>query len=224
MLRQIVALIILNALISTSFAQQGLWMASYSYDSNSTRLRNEGNRWFIHVTKDSVFTFDAGKEKWEGKLVNGFSYSTKGKGFFSNDERLQGEVYFELTDKGTIQVSMGDKTIVFNKIGTSKIGLSKDKVSDFIFDGFFTRSSERQATDTVSFYNNKYSTEYELLNIPAEIFSIGHTAFLHSGKAFIRSSASIRQRSRWEPMEQSNAVSSTPASASPVQRKRKKNY
>ncbi|HEY3406469.1 MAG TPA: hypothetical protein VGK59_23940 [Ohtaekwangia sp.] len=179
-MKTVLIVMILGLSITHSFAQEGLWIQAYSYtESEPDRFLKGRNRTLLRISKDSVFTFDAGKEQWEGKLVNGFKYTKSGNGFAASDEQLSSAIFFELNGKEQLKLHVGEEFVILTKLKPSVISSPGQDIHEFVFSSFFKADLGHGQVDTVSFYGANDELQYNFTNIGAELFTIDDVMFMH---------------------------------------------
>lgn len=154
----LVIILTLNSLVIQS--QEGVWINKYSVNTENGQKSNElSNRLMFKIEKDSIFTFDPGKEEWKGNFQMGFKYK-------KNKNKLvvpKFGIELEYINESKLIFKNQNKVLHFTKVKPQKRNIEKFK--KLVSNNIFTSKLTNQKIDTIAFQINRDATKYNFNNV-----------------------------------------------------------
>jgi hypothetical protein len=153
-----ISILITNCLIAQS--QEGIWVNEYTINTENNKKSNElSNRLMFKIEKDSIFTFDSGKEEWKGTIEMGFSYLKK-ENILSIPKI---GIELEYINESQLIFKNQNKVLHFKRIKPKKNNF--DKFRNLISNNIFVSELTNQKKDTISFQINRNFPKYSFNNV-----------------------------------------------------------
>ncbi|WP_024771858.1 hypothetical protein [Aquimarina macrocephali] len=167
----LISILIISSIIVQ--AQEGIWINEYAINPQTNKKSNEfSNRLMFKIEKDSIFSFDPGKEEWKGTFDNGYHY-LKNKNILSIPSI---GIKFEFPNKHQIILRNKDEVLYFRKVESKKIALKKFR--KLILKNIFISDLGYQEKDTISFYETPHSPKYSFNNIGIRFMELDNSYLL----------------------------------------------